>query len=203
MPFGFQADSQSPYSSLNSLQNNPQMPTPKTQTPVLQRRTLMWGSNPPQALSQVQTHSSLSGDAFSNDPFFNDSSFNNSFGNNSSGNSPQQGPGRLQQVGQGLLGLAAVAGGIAGSYFLNKKLGSNQNTYPYGPNAPYPNNYSYNPYYGNYYPGNYYPGAYPAYRYPGNYGNYAGYGVPYSYTVPYQSYQSVPYSGFGSTTTLW
>jgi hypothetical protein len=134
---------------------------------------------------------------FENDPFFNDS-----LNNNSSQNRQQQGPSKLSSVGQGLAGLAMMAGGVAGTYYLNKKLGNNS----------LPNNQQYynNPYYGNYgypYGGNPYGYGYAA---PYGYGTYA---IPYTngYPPPAGAYGSPyggiittqPYQRYGSSTSTF
>jgi hypothetical protein len=129
-------------------------------------------------------------DPFANDPFFQDTPSNSitgsAYGSNRSVNPvagvQQAAPSKLKAFGQGLAGLALVAGGLAGSYYLNRN--SSRNAYPYGNrydpsyNSPYgyaP--YGYNPYYGN--------GGYSQNPYGVTYGPYQGtssispIGVPY------------------------
>lgn len=133
---------------------------------------------------------------FENDPFFNDSL-------NSISQNQQQGPSKLSSVGQGLAGLAMMAGGVAGTYYLNKKLGNNS----------VPNNQQYynNPYYNNYgypYSGNPYGYGYAA---PYGYGTYAvPYGTGYpppppgTYGFPYGGViTSQPYRPYGSSTSTF
>jgi hypothetical protein len=151
-------------------------------------------------------------DPFKNDPFFKDSFFNERSTNSPSlfqssvqttgqppvqssaqsyvqppDQSPAQSSGsRLQGLGSGLLGLAALAGSVAGNYYANKKWGgvanNNQaNQYPYG-YAPYGQGYPYG-----------YPyGAYPS-------GQVYGYGYPV-YGQPAYSYGPA-YTPYGSTTS--
>jgi hypothetical protein len=111
-------------------------------------------------------------DAFKNDSFFNDRMENTS---------PQSSTGStLSGIGTGLASLAMLAGSLAGSYYLNKKLG-NPNTSLSDPY--YSNNglLGYSPYYG----GGYGYGSLP-------------YGYPnYGYTRPYASLS--PGIPFGST----
>jgi hypothetical protein len=150
-------------------------------------------------------------DPFKNDPFFKDSFFNErsttspslfqssvqttgqppvqssaqSYGQPSGQSSPQSPGSKLQGLGSGLLGLAALAGSVAGNYYANKKWGgvaNNQaNQYPYG-YAPYGQGYPYG-----------YPyGAYPS-------GQVYGYGSPY-YGQPVYSYGPA-YTPYDSTTS--
>lgn len=126
---------------------------------------------------------------FDKDPFFKDNSSNFGDSGSSSYSSEASGGSKVGAIAQGLGSLAMLAGGLAGSYYLNKKLGGTSNRYPdngyygnpYGPGyAPYGygnpggyNGYVYSPYgtqyanpYGNngYYPQN---GGYPSLGYYG------------------------------------
>jgi hypothetical protein len=150
-------------------------------------------------------------DPFKNDPFFKDSFFNErsssspslfqssvqstgqppvqssaqSYGQ-PSGQSPAQSSGsRLQGLGSGLLGLASLAGSVAGNYYSNKKWGGQPN------NQAYNNPYGYAPY-GQGYPYGYPYGAYPQ-------GQGYGYGYPV-YGQPAYSYGPA-YAPYGSTTS--
>jgi hypothetical protein len=100
-------------------------------------------------------------DAFKNDSFFNDHMENTS---------PQSNTGStLGGLGTGLASLAMLAGSLAGSYYLNKKLGNSNNSLsdPY-----YSNNglLGYSPYYGGYGYGGL-PYGYSNYGYPRPYGS--------------------------------
>jgi hypothetical protein len=141
-------------------------------------------------------------DPFANDPFFQDTPStpqanqspptNQNYSPSEKGYNDSQQPSRLKSVGQGIAGLAMMAGSLAGSYYLNKKT----------PNRPYyDNNYPYGSPYGGYgpygaYPNQYY-GAYPGY---GSYGYNNYYGTsPYN---PYAGTQYSPYSGTSSISPL-
>lgn len=102
-------------------------------------------------------------DPFANDPFFNDDARDSQAGYGQTGGGP-----RLAGIGQGLASLAMIAGSLAGSYYLNKKLG--------GPTDRFYGNQPYDPY-------GYYNGS----TYYGNGGGYY-YNNPYGYAPPYGAY---------------
>lgn len=100
-----------------------------------------------------------------NDSFFNDHQDTASQSMPLSGQSTQSNGGgsALRSLGSGLAGLSLLAGTLAGSYYLNKKMGNTNN---------YPNNYNYGPYANNGMTG------YPPY----GYGNTPYYANPYGYS---------------------
>lgn len=136
---------------------------------------------------------------FKNDPFFQDNS-------TSYQQTPQQqaAPSKLSSLGQGVAGIAMMAGSLAGAYYLNKKMGNGTIN-----NQPYYNN---NPYYSGYggygYPyGAYgYGGGYPYGSYYGGYSAYpppaGAYGSPYGGIITSRPYQSYGSSSFGSISPL-
>jgi hypothetical protein len=135
---------------------------------------------------------------FKNDPFFQDDHINNS---------QQPAPSKLSALGQGMAGIAMMAGSLAGAYYLNKKIDPTNNQ-PYYSNDPYYPGYGY-PYYGAYgYGGGYPYGYYNGY---GSYGAYpppaGAYGSPYGGIItsrPYSPYysNSSGSSSFGSVSPL-
>lgn len=142
-------------------------------------------------------------DPFASDPFFQDQPNRNAGSYSGNPNGAQEaGPSKLAAIGQGLAGLAMMAGAVAGSYYLNR--GNNGIT----PQNGYYNNYPY---------------GYPPYGTPYGYGlgNRAfgpipgqvpyGYNTvyPYAYpggmtlnTQPYRPYGSTIVSPFGATTRI-
>jgi hypothetical protein len=138
-------------------------------------------------------------DGFDNDIFFNEPTSRNDSGSGAGST--------LRALGQGLGGLAMMAGSLAGTYYLNKKMGNGPS--PYYPNNGYYNNGYYNN--GGYYntPYGYAPyGAYPTgILPPGTYSlppGYNGtYGPPTGYYAPY-NYNNAglrPYGRFGNGTS--
>ena len=133
-------------------------------------------------------------DPFRNDPFFQDqpSSFQNQ---------PNQsnGPSRIGAIGQGLAGLAMMAGSVAGNYYLNRNNG-----------GLLPNNGIYNqhPAYGNYgYPYGYgygMPYGQVPYGQGAIFGQPTGFGQPMGYASPFGFGQTTvttqPYRPYGTTT---
>ncbi|WP_373531967.1 hypothetical protein [Vampirovibrio sp.] len=132
-------------------------------------------------------------DPFANDPFFQDQQPTPSY------QAQQTGPSKLGAIGQGLAGLAMMAGSVAGSYYLNKNTGNAgllpNNGYQNG----YPNGYYNNQPYANPY-GSPYGYGVPAYGVvPGQ--------LPYGYNQPYlnrpvygTTLTTQPYSRFGNST---
>ncbi len=138
-------------------------------------------------------------DPFANDPFFQDQPSRNT-NNNFSGQ--QTGPSKLASIGQGLAGLAMMAGAVAGTYYLNR--GNNA----LGPQNGYYKNvpYGYPPYGAPYGFG---VGNRPFGQIPGQlpYGYNPAY--PYAYpggmtwnAQPYRPYGTTIVPPFGTTTRI-
>lgn len=148
-------------------------------------------------------------DPFANDPFFQDQPNRNTGSYSSTPSSGQQvGPSKMASIGQGLAGLAMMAGAMAGSYYLNR--GNNAvppqngyyNNYPYGYN-PYGTPYGYG---ANAYgqipaqvPYGYNP-AYP-YSYPNTYPNAYPGGMTLN-AQPYRPYGTTTFPPFGTSTRI-
>ncbi len=169
---------------------------------------------PPSSASTKKKHFWQSeDDPFANDPFFQDQPNRNTDSYSSDPTSGQQtGPSKMAAIGQGLAGLAMMAGAVAGSYYLNR--GNNamtpQNGYynnpsgynPYGTPYGYGNNgfgtnaygqipaqvpYGYNPAYPYSYP-NAYPNTYPG-------------GMTLN-AQPYRPYGTTTFPPFGTSTRI-
>lgn len=150
-----------PQSGYNNYQSQPQ--------PQPQKKKKLWDNDD---------------DPFKNDPFFQDQP-----ATYQSQQPQQSGPSKIGAIGQGLAGLAMMAGAVAGSYYMNK------NSNGLYPNNGYYNNPGYG--YGNY--GNPY-----GYGYGNNYTPYGygtAYGTPYGYASPFgrTSITTQPYRQYGTT----
>ncbi|WP_303673423.1 hypothetical protein [Vampirovibrio chlorellavorus] len=142
-------------------------------------------------------------DPFANDPFFQDQPNRNADSYSGTPDIAQQaGPSRLASIGQGLAGLAMMAGAVAGSYYLNR---GNNTALPqngYYNNAPY----GYPPYgapYG-YGVGNRYFGPIPG-QVPYGYNPVYPYAYPGGMTLnaqPYRPYGTTTFPPFGTTTRI-
>lgn len=138
---------------------------PTTQTPPAVASGSQSGFGSPSATSPQQQKKRFwnkSNNPFANDPFFQDQP-----SPPPAYQSPQAGPSTLGAIGQGLAGLAMVAGSVAGSYYLNRNTGNT---------GLLPQNGYYNNLYGNL--------GYPYGYAPPTYGVLPGQ-VPYGYNQPY------------------
>ena len=138
--------------------------------------------------------------SFDNDPFFRDQPQGIASQSAGATANQSQGPSKLAAIGQGLAGLALMAGGVAGAYYMNKHGGNN-----YYPNNGYYGNGYYASPYGAYGPYGAYPYGSTTYNaYPGAYGSFGTpgyYGTPRTYTyTPYGSTYSN--STFGAISPL-
>ncbi len=135
-----------------------------------------------------------SGTDFDNDPFFRDEPLTT--------RQPQgQGPSKLAGIGQGLAGLAMMAGAVAGNHYLNKNSGNtlyppnngyyNNPYYGYGHGYPMGYGYGVAPGYQGYLPGGTYGSPYYANPYNAN---------PYGYGVPGMTVTTKPYQQYGTST---